>query len=575
MGNFRLGPVLIVISALVVASTAHTQSCVPPPQGLRAWWRAEGNGLDSVGTNHAVPMNNLLYSGGEVGTGFTFSGFANDYVALPDNVFPYPSNGQTGSAPFSLELWFRTTRDGAILGQQAGIPFGSSLSGNVAGLYVGTNGTLHCAMFWDNGKVIESTSTVNDGLFHHAAVTYNGSIEALYLDGALVGSVPFVQRGYAGVYNYELGTAYTDGWTNTPEGWFPLQGVIDEVSLYDRALTGGEVAAIHNAGSAGKCGLPGGPLLRHRYSFDGAAGTRSVLDSAGGANGYLTFGTTNSPYTNGVADGSSFSGAGTLQLRGTNGYVTLPPGLISSLSNLTVEAWVTWNGPATSAWQRIFDFGLSDRGPNAPGIGINYVILCPGRGGTDLLGFEETTVNPFGSVVDPDSLILLGSARLPIAQAVYLALTYDPSAGQCKLFLNGALVNSATGVFNAMNRFADVNNWLGRSQWIADPFFNGSYDEFRLWEGTLSPSDITSHYNAGPDQPFVVMRPALAIARSGTSALLSWPALNTASFKLQSTVALWPVNWINVTNIPTVNNSSYQVTLPATGVASYYRLQSQ
>lgn len=233
---------------------ADAQSCVTPPQGLIAWWRAETNGLDSAGTNNATLVGGVGFANGEVGQGFSMSGGGNNYVALPTNVFPFPTSG-TGTAAFSFEVWFKTTTGGVIVGQQDTAPF-TGLTGWVPGLYVGTDGRLYGHM-WEGAGMPpfpSSTNQVNDGKFHHAAVTYDGTTEALYLDGVDITNMPFTQAAYgSGTYYYQLGTGYTAGWPATTGGWSPFEGVIDEASIYNRALSAAEVASIFNAGSAGKC----------------------------------------------------------------------------------------------------------------------------------------------------------------------------------------------------------------------------------------------------------------------------------------------------------------------------------
>ncbi len=507
--------------------------------------------------------------------GFLISGSGDDYIALPQNLFPVPGSGQ-GNTPFSFEVWFQTSASGVILGQQDLPPFNSNLGGYVPALYVGTNGLLYAQMFFalPTAPQLISSGPVNDGLFHHSVVTYDGAVETLYLDGRNIGSTPLTQAGYASVYYYELGTGYTGGWDGTTGDWFPFTGVIDEPSVYNRALTASEVAQLFNAGSGGKCApLEAGLVLRHRYSFDGAPGSAVVTDSVRGANGVLVFGSQTAPYTNGVPDGSGFTGNGTLQLLGTNGCVLLPPRPVSVLSNFSIEAWITWNGPASSPWQRVFDFGLSERGTNANGLGTNYVIFTPARGATGLPGFEETTVNPFGSIIDPGALVLAGNQPFPVGQDVYLGLTYDPGAGTARLYLNGVLAASATGAFNATSRFTDYSSWLGRSQWDRDPYFNGSYDEFRIWQGILSDQDIAGHYAAGPNQQFATFRPTLSMALTGGNFVLSWRGDGTGAAQLQTTLGLSPPAWKDVTNSVSLANGVFSVVLPAGARSAFYRLR--
>jgi hypothetical protein len=45
----------------------------------------------------------------------------------------------------------------------------------------------------------------------------------------------------------------------------------------------------------------------------------------------------------------------------------------------------------------------------------------------------------------------------------------------------------------------DVNNWLGRSQFLADPGFEGSFTEFRIYGSALSASEVAASFAAGPD----------------------------------------------------------------------------
>ena len=551
---------------------AQSTNCALPPAGMLSWWRGEGNGLDYEGIHHGTVMGGGGFAPAKVGRGFVFSGSGDDYLNLPPNLFPMPTTGQ-GNAPFSFELWFQTSVGGVILGQQDQRPFDPPIAGNVPAIYVGTNGHLYALLFWGVENPLESSVNVADGIFHHVAVTYDGNTEVLYLDGAPIGSTPLTQESYASIYFYQLGTGWTDGWPATPGGWWPFTGTIDEPAFYLRALTPGEVQGLFQAGAAGKCGPPPGLALVHRYSFNEPAGSELAIDSISASHGHLLFANPDPPYTNGYPDGSDFTGIGRLSLRGTNGYVALPPRLVSWFSNATFEAWVTWNGPSTSVWQRVWDFGFNNQGTNRSGIGTNYVIFCPSRGSTELIGFEETTVNPFGTEVDPDSLILTGAARMPIGQLTYIAVTYDPLSNSSKLYLNGVQVTSATKALNPLRDFTDYNNWLGRSQWARDPFYNGEYEEFRIWDGVLSGDQIAAHYAAGPDEQFVRVRPHLFFWPTSSELIIYWYTNYASEFKLQSAASATSGSWVNVNTPATVTNGTYQVRVPLNGSAGFYRLK--
>ena len=63
---------------------------------------------------------------------------------------------------------------------------------------------------------------------------------------------------------------------------------------------------------------------------------------------------------------------------GSMQYVDLPNHLVSSLTNATFEAWLTWHGG--KVWQRVFDFGTSSEGEGAGGNGVSYLFLTVSSG---------------------------------------------------------------------------------------------------------------------------------------------------------------------------------------------------
>ena len=153
-----------------------------------AWWPGDGFAYDVVGTNHATLLNGAGYATGEVGQAFRFDG-SGAFVALPANLFPFPTSG-TATTPFAFELWFQTTNGGVILGQQTSPPF-QTPAGFVPGIYLGTDKFLRVEMFWTgSGNPITTTNNVADGNFHHLAVTYDGTNQVVWLDGAIAGSKP-------------------------------------------------------------------------------------------------------------------------------------------------------------------------------------------------------------------------------------------------------------------------------------------------------------------------------------------------------------------------------------------------
>ncbi|MGF6507092.1 LamG domain-containing protein [Paraburkholderia sp. 32] len=160
-------------------------------------------------------------------------------------------------------------------------------------------------------------------------------------------------------------------------------------------------------------------------------------------------------------------------LDGSSGYVSLLNNVVADVSDFTIAAWVFWNGG--KAWTRIFDFGA--------GTG-RYLFLTPKNAG-GVTRFAITTNGDHGERG------INGNAALPTGQWAHVAVTL--SGTTATLNLNGSVIGSATGVVCTPWRVGPTaQNWLGRSQYAADPFFSGSIDEFRIYRGVMSADQITA-----------------------------------------------------------------------------------
>jgi hypothetical protein len=220
--------------------------------------------------------------------------------------------------------------------------------------------------------------------------------------------------------------------------------------------------------------------LRHRYSFDGMGAV--ATDSAGDADGDIV--------------GTTLAGDGTLVLVGgvSDQYVNLPAGIISTLgANATIEAWVTWTG-AGAPWQRIFDFGSSDQAAGQQGpTGVTYLFLTPSNTINTALRVAYTNAGP------PSERVVNGLTPLPFTVVVHLGVVIDGAAQTLALYQNGVLLGTAPTLGTTLALLNDVNNWLGRSQFVADEEFQGVLDEVRIYSVARNAAQIAADVAAGPD----------------------------------------------------------------------------
>jgi hypothetical protein len=227
-------------------------------------------------------------------------------------------------------------------------------------------------------------------------------------------------------------TAYTDRWLAsgpvslgsglTPAGAVvsPLKGDIDDVRLYDRAVSDDEVRQLFKQR----------PLVDARWKFESATGSPAVSPDASAAGVGLTL-------NNGAAVGSGWVDGG-LILDGVNDYAATEPGTVTAdtSASFTISAFAMASSqPAANTSVTL----LSAPGTNASALVLRYVSgdnpdTDPGRwriamAGTDATDAEVAQVDngQFYSVKDWN----------------HLAVVYDGFAHELRLYVNGELEQTA------------------------------------------------------------------------------------------------------------------------------------
>jgi len=226
--------------------TVLIQNCYSSPSGLIYWWAAEGDANDRVGGNTGTLQGGTTFTNGMVGQAFAFNG---------TNGFVGTTIVQTNPQNVTLELWFKTsTSSGGVLMELGDSQLGTS--GNYdRNLYMDNTGKLHFGTWTTSAMMANSASSYNDGSWHHVAATLSSTVgSCLYMDGALVATNASATP--AANYNgwWRIGDNNLTGWPSAPSSFY-FNGFIDEVSVYNRALTSSEVAAIYGANWLGKCPL--------------------------------------------------------------------------------------------------------------------------------------------------------------------------------------------------------------------------------------------------------------------------------------------------------------------------------
>ncbi len=228
-------------------------SPINPPANQVAWYTADGETEDFTGSNSAGTFQgDTNYRVGRVGQAFNFDGNG-DYISTTDS-----ANWDFGTGDFAIEAWFNTPNP---TGTQRIISAGSQADGanNLWSLGYGDNGDwgggrrINFAVFNGGGYSDFSSDpvTFQPNTWHHAAVVRSGTSFTFYLDGVLVGTRA-VGAGFT-INGGSTGAIIGARYNQNPSAIFEYaNGRLDEISLYSRALSASEIAAVYNAGTAGK-----------------------------------------------------------------------------------------------------------------------------------------------------------------------------------------------------------------------------------------------------------------------------------------------------------------------------------
>ncbi len=236
--------------------------------------------------------------------------------------------------------------------------------------------------------------------------------------------------------------------------------------------------------------------LIHRWTFDESADGVTIPDVVGGADATLMNGTGNAVIADGQATLGN-TGSQNSNNAAAGDYIDLPNGIISPLTQMTIECWTTWDG-TDAIWQRVYDMGTSNGGEGMSNAGdqTTWFCVCPDNG-SRVLQVEYRRLG--AAFVMP----VTDNGKLAAGEEVLITQVHDDIAGIVKVFINGTII----GAYNApamLNEFIDNNVWLGRSQW-GDPLYCGSFNELRIYDTALSATEIAANYLAGPD---VIAEPA-------------------------------------------------------------------
>lgn len=260
-------------------------------------WR-NTSGVNDVSVGNSSAMANVYAAKGASPDSVEFVGSTNGSQFITNQEY---SNVQT----FSLEVWFRTTSGGKLIGYEGSTDPTMNTSYD-RHLYVGSDGKLYFGIFSLGTEVVNTNSIVNTGIWHQAVAVYTAQTASLYLDGNLIQT-----RSTGPAENtigyWRLGGYRLDGWPSGSNGYFV--GSIGEARIYNRALSVSEITSSYAEKRAiypstppplpksttvrGVTYQPIGASVRLRSGLEVRVSELQLIEKAGSTQLYLTYTQTN------------------------------------------------------------------------------------------------------------------------------------------------------------------------------------------------------------------------------------------------------------------------------------------
>lgn len=610
------------ISSNAVLTVNPLPSCALPPVGIAGWWPAEGNANDLVGTDNGTILTGITFVPGLVGQAFNFDG-VNGAVIVPASPTLYVQDLTVETWIFPTDVSsprpifeYANTNGLSALNFWYGLGAGAQPASGA--LFAAARDALNPG--GNNFYIASPPGILPTNQWSHVAFTFDSVAgkAALYLNGA---PVALITLG---------GPLHPNTTLNVNLGYRPVGsadlyagrrhvGKLDEVTLYGRALSAGEIQGIYSAEFSGKCPTPISPYIVVQPTNQTAlAGWDVTLNAPATGSQPLAYqwsfeGNPLPGQTTGVLTLTNVqvnqTGTYTVQVTNLAGLIT------SSNAVLTVTPAPPCAPPPTGlvSWWRGEGnandneganngvFNTPQYGPGEVGQGFsfdgsgNYVrvpaspSMNVGAGNGMTI---EAWINPtatargpiaewipnvpgaFGShfyvnasgpgalyanlydTANTSHIIETTNGAVAFNTFQHVALTYDKPSGIAQLFLNGTLlVQTNLGTFTPQTS-PDLSLGYRPSGNLA---FVGRIDEVSLYSRALSAPEIQAIYNAGGSGKCNVPVPPAVFLQPARQAVTIG---QTATFQVQAGGTA-PLNyqWIFNNNLITgATNSSLILT---------------
>ena len=436
-----------------------------------ATYQLDGNANDLSGNYSGTPTD-VSYGVGEFDLAGVFNGSTS---AINTTYTPTVANLRT------VSLWFKT--NSTVLGAiQSVSPYGISNNYAWEWIYMLSNGTIAAGYGASNGGAVymkTTTNSYNDNSWHHLALTLNGvygagSFVQLYIDGNEVSTS--IDTSNSGSISSITGTFRLGSRNRSGVDSNVFNGSIDQVRIFNKALSAGEVTTLYNETACTKAACTGTTNTLNilgggdtsciaAYPLDG-----SPADLSGNYNGVQTDVT----YPQGYFDlAGSFNGS--------TSYIDNLPTITNIASSFSVSLW--FKSSVTPSKTEFFIGAIANQGA---GTNKDSLFLIQINSSEDLSLYVRGT----------DEVIRQIDAAGSYSDGNWHHVVATVSTTTAALYVDDNLINTA----NADDTITVNNLVIGArdNRGTIQNFFTGQIDQVRIFNKVLSAGDVTTLNNETP-----------------------------------------------------------------------------
>lgn len=534
---------LIGISIVIGFSFTTVAQVVPsyvPTNGLVGWWPFNGNATDESGNGNNGTVNGATLTTDRNGTAnssyyFNVSnwsfGSGGDYIYIPYN----PSFNFTD---FTISTWVKRASAGSTISPQPlsiirRFQYGyNNPSGESWILEIAHGTSSNGSILY--GTVIEQSPSPAPNFYSqssqiiplnqwcHVIMTFsqNTNTIKLFINNQLVGTATDPSININTIGNSGISIGLSD---QANGHWGPFDGCIDDIGIWNRALTQAEIATLYNGTNPSTClpsYVPTNGLVGF-WPFCGNANDESGNANNGNVNGATL--TTDRNGNNNSAYYFSSSGCAT--------RIDAQVNTTSIQTGLTMSIWAMKVGNGCVG-PRLLEFWPGSSGP-----------------GNAQWGWDNSNATGFGSITSTGAVI--ASSFTPVSNNTWTHLVYTNDGVFGKFYQDGSLIKTITSTGNPI---LAGNAAFGRMNHPSNDAFNGKLDDIGIWNRALTQCEVQQLYTG-----VVGSAPSLTTTASSFSICSGQSTTLTASGA--GTYTWVPGNLTTATvNVSPNTNTTYTVT---------------